>query len=107
MPSGTAPLRPPPADLHALNRVIASGTVALEPKAKVVVLFVLAHPVDIALGTALSLARTCHVSPSVVTRLVKALGFARFADFRELFKQSVRSECAGLEITYEHDIRTE
>jgi len=95
--------RLPPADLHALRRVIASGAVALEPKAKGVVRFALAHPVDIALGTANGLAQACNVSPSVVTRLVKAFGFARFADFRELFKQSVRSGCVGLETAFGRD----
>ena len=102
---GTGPLRPPPADLHALRQMIASGIVAIEPKADVVVRFALARPVDVALGTALSLAEICQVSPSVVARLVKAFGFSRFADFRDLFKQSVRSGCAGLEIAYEHEVR--
>lgn len=96
---GSTPPRRPPADLHAVTRAIASGTVAIEPKAVGVVRFALAHPVDVALGTAHRLAEACQVSPSVVTRLVKALGFARFADFRELFKQYVRSGCVGLEIT--------
>ena len=51
-------------------------------------------PVDAAFSTCQKVATKCNVSVSTVDRVAAMLGFECFAEFRDLFRQSLRT-CAA------------
>ena len=52
--------------------------------------FALAHPYDMAFGSALSIATQCGVSVSPVFRLASRLGFEGFRDMKAFFGGQLR-----------------
>lgn len=83
-----------PSDLAALKSAIASQSIALSYHHLRIVRVAFERPELIAFGTASSVADIFAVSPSTVMRLTKALGFARFRDFRTLFREHLRTTAA-------------
>ena len=87
MPSLTAL---PPASLDALHDLIVKREIPLRGRAAQVLRFAIENPLDIALGTTVSISQKCQVSVATVVRLVTRLGFHSFAEFRELFRKACR-----------------
>ena len=52
--------------------------------------FALAHPYDMAFGTALGIATQCGVSVSPIFRLASRLGFEGFRDMKEFIGSQLR-----------------
>ncbi len=89
-PRGTLEGSAPPrylADLSdRLSRCVGRG-----PKGAVkVARYAMAHPYDIAFGTARDIAARCAVSTTPVVRLALKLGFEGFRDMREFFRSALR-----------------
>ena len=76
-----------------------------------------ARPEAIAFGNAASVAARCQIAPSSVSRVVKALGYGSFRDFRQIYRDHMlalsRRSCfappgdagqGGWKL-YEHDLR--
>ena len=63
--------------------------------------FALAHPDEIALGTAASIAVAADVQPSTLVRLAHQLGYGGFSDFQSVFRERLKSRAS----TYEERLR--
>jgi DNA-binding MurR/RpiR family transcriptional regulator len=59
--------------------------------------YALAHPDDIALGTAASIAAAAHVQPSTLVRLAQQLGFRGFSDFQLVFRSRLKVRASTYE----------
>jgi DNA-binding MurR/RpiR family transcriptional regulator len=59
--------------------------------------YALAHPDDIALGTAASIATAAHVQPSTLVRLAQQLGFRGFSDFQLVFRSRLKVRASTYE----------
>jgi DNA-binding MurR/RpiR family transcriptional regulator len=59
--------------------------------------YALAHPDDIALGTAASIATAAHVQPSTLVRLAQQLGFRGFSDFQQVFRSRLKVRASTYE----------
>ncbi|MGX5720876.1 MurR/RpiR family transcriptional regulator [Shinella zoogloeoides] len=84
-----------PKDMAALKLQIANRAVRLPAQCERIARIVFQRPEIVAFGTARSIAQTFTVSPSTIMRLIRALGFARFRDFRALFQDHLRSASAA------------
>ena len=87
----TGPGIMPPASLAELRARIVRRDIRLGRQAETVLRYVVENPEDAAFGTCKSIAQSCKVSGATVDRLAGSLGFSRFADFRDLFRQSLHS----------------
>ena len=63
--------------------------------------YALAHPEDIALGTAASIAKAAQVQPSTFVRLAHHLGYEGFSDLQSVFRDRLKSRSS----TYEERLR--
>jgi len=59
--------------------------------------FALAHPDEIALGTAASIAEAADVQPSTLVRLAHHLGYEGFSDFQGLFRERLKTRASTYE----------
>jgi DNA-binding MurR/RpiR family transcriptional regulator len=59
--------------------------------------YALAHPDDIALGTAASIATAAHVQPSTLVRLAQQLGYRGFSDFQAVFRNRLKVRASTYE----------
>jgi DNA-binding MurR/RpiR family transcriptional regulator len=59
--------------------------------------YALAHPDDIALGTAASIATAAHVQPSTLVRLAQQLGYRGFSDFQAVFRSRLKVRASTYE----------
>jgi DNA-binding MurR/RpiR family transcriptional regulator len=59
--------------------------------------YALAHPDDIALGTAASIASAAHVQPSTLVRLAQQLGYRGFSDFQAVFRGRLKVRASTYE----------
>lgn len=59
--------------------------------------YALAHPDDIALGTAASIATAARVQPSTLVRLAQQLGFRGFSDFQSVFRSRLKVRASTYE----------
>ena len=59
--------------------------------------FVLAHPDDMALGTAASIAKAADVQPSTLVRLAHHLGYEGFSDLQTVFRDRLKSRASSYE----------
>jgi len=50
----------------------------------------LAHPETVAFGTLQSLANESGVSPGIVLRMLRSLGYGSFSDFKTPFQNALR-----------------
>jgi hypothetical protein len=60
--------------------------------------YALAHPDDIALGTAASIAKAANVQPSTLVRLAQQLGFRGFSDFQSVFRSRLKVRASSYPI---------
>ena len=59
--------------------------------------YALAHPDDIALGTAASIATAANVQPSTLVRLAQQLGFRGFSEFQLVFRSRLKVRASTYE----------
>ena len=108
MKSATATQNRRPGDRHAVPRSfeqlrdhIASRQADLPKRLAQAARFALAHPDEIALGTAASIAIAADVQPSTLVRLAHQLGYEGFSDFQSVFRDRLKSRAS----TYEERLR--
>lgn len=82
-------IRKPTTVAELKDMIVATG-LSLPEQQERVARTALAYPEIVAFGTAQSLANRCGVSPSTVVRVVTALGFDNFREFRKVFRQHIR-----------------
>ncbi|MDW9366463.1 MurR/RpiR family transcriptional regulator [Sinorhizobium meliloti] len=82
--------RMPPSNLRELKAMIAKKQVVFPGERKRVMRAILDHPEIIAFGTATSIAAACGVSSATVVRLAGHLGFRKFRDFKNLFRDHLK-----------------
>jgi DNA-binding MurR/RpiR family transcriptional regulator len=80
-----------PESLTELREMIAKRKVRLGDGLETVARFMLENPLDAAFGTCSAIASRCNVSTATVNRLASSFGFGKYAEFRELFRQPLRS----------------
>ncbi len=81
----------PPASLDELRGMIVRREIRMSRQLEAVLRHVIGNPMDAAFGTCRSIAERCNVSAATVDRLAATLGFDGFADFRDLFRRSLRA----------------
>ena len=59
--------------------------------------FVLAHPEDVALGTAASISKAAEVQPSTLVRLARHLGYDGFSDLQMVFRERLKTRSTSYE----------
>lgn len=79
--------RCPPSSLYELKSMIARRKVVFPGELERVMRAILDQPEFIAFGTAASIAGRCGVSRTTVVRLASHLGFGKFRDFKNLFRE--------------------
>ncbi|RVH90099.1 MurR/RpiR family transcriptional regulator [Sinorhizobium medicae] len=79
--------RTPPSNLYELKSMIAKREVVFPGELERVMRAVLDQPEFIAFSTATSIAGKCGVSRTTVVRLASHLGFGKFRDFKNLFRE--------------------
>ncbi|MGN6549996.1 MAG: MurR/RpiR family transcriptional regulator, partial [Pararhizobium sp.] len=63
--------------------------------------FALAHPEEVALGTAASIAAAAGIQPSTLVRLARHFGYDGFSDFQSVFRERLKSRAS----TYEERLK--
>ncbi len=79
-----------PADFAALREAILARHAELPKRLAHVAGFALAHPDEVAFGTAASVATSAGVQPSTLVRLAQALGFSGFSGLQAIFRDRLR-----------------
>jgi DNA-binding MurR/RpiR family transcriptional regulator len=82
--------RGPPSDYAELRRRLAEDAPGRGPGFAQAANFIGEHPLEIALGSAISVAERCDISTASVVRLAQHLGFQGFADMRAFFRGLLR-----------------
>lgn len=77
----------PPRDFDALRAALVARDRRLSRRLSQVAQFCLNHPEEVAVSTLVRLAELAEVPPATITRFVKALGFAGFADLQLVFRE--------------------
>lgn len=80
----------PPRNLQELHDIIGTRKLRFSKQHTIILRHAFEMPTDVALGTTQSLAENCKVSAASVSRLSRFLGFEKYAEFRNLFRQSLR-----------------
>ncbi|PWW02065.1 RpiR family transcriptional regulator [Hoeflea marina] len=92
---------PAPRTFDALKDLVATGHARLPKRLSQAAQYALAHPDDIALGTAASIAAAAGVQPSTLVRLAHHFGYGGFSDFQLVFRDRLKSRAS----TYEERLR--
>lgn len=79
-----------PRDFPGLRDLLFARREALPKRLAQVAAFTIAHPDDIAFGTAASIAEAAEVQPSTLVRFAQALGYAGFSDLQAVFRGRLR-----------------
>ena len=90
-----------PRSFEALRDVVAAGHAGLPKRLAQAAHYALAHPDEIALGTAASIAASADVQPSTLVRLAQHLGYDGFSGFQAVFRDRLKSRAS----TYEERLR--
>ena len=85
------------ASFEELRGSIVGAAGALPKKLAQAAHYALAHPDDIALGTAASIAKAAQVQPSTLVRLSQHLGYRGFSDFQAVFRSRLKVRAATYE----------
>jgi len=93
--------RAAPRSFEALRREVAAGQSSLPKRLAQAAQFALAHPDEIALGTAASIASAAEVQPSTLVRLARHFGYEGFSDFQSVFRERLKARAS----TYEERLR--
>lgn len=91
-----------PRDFEGLKTLLAARREALPRRLQQVAEFAMAHPDEMAFGTAASIAALAQVQPSTLVRFAKALGYAGFSDLQGVFRHRLRERWPD----YEERLRT-
>ena len=86
-----------PRDFAALRALIHGRRAAMPKRLAQVAAFALAHPDEIAFGTAASVAGKAKVQPSTLVRFSQALGYQGFSDLQSVFRQELRERLPSYE----------
>lgn len=79
-----------PADFKALREHLATGKVRLPRKLTQVATYFLAHPDEIAFGTAATIAMHAEVQPSTLVRFAQTLGYSGFSELQGVFRERLK-----------------
>jgi DNA-binding MurR/RpiR family transcriptional regulator len=90
------PLVPPPS-FDELKARIASRHDAFPKRLAQAAHHALAHPDEVALGTAASIAEAAGVQPSTLVRLAHHLGYQGFSDFQSVFRDRLKVRASTYE----------
>jgi DNA-binding MurR/RpiR family transcriptional regulator len=82
----------PPRDLHELRALMAERQGKLPKRLLKAGEFLLAHPNDVALGTASEIAAQADVQSSTLVRFAQALGYPGFTELRAVFRSHAREQ---------------
>ncbi|MBU4528070.1 MAG: MurR/RpiR family transcriptional regulator [Hoeflea sp.] len=94
---GTSGGRKAPRDFEALRNHVAASQTSLPKRLAQAAHYALAHPDEIALGTAASLADAAAVQPSTLVRLARHLGYDGFTDFQTVFRDRLKDRASSYE----------
>lgn len=86
-----------PANFEELRAHIVGNANELPKKLAQAAQYALAHPDEIALGTAAGIATAAHVQPSTLVRLAQQLGFRGFSDFQAVFRSRLKVRASTYE----------
>lgn len=79
-----------PRDFDALKLLLVSRRADLPRRLQQVAEFAVAHPDELAFGTAASIAELASVQPSTLVRFAKAVGYSGFSDMQSVFRHRLR-----------------
>lgn len=88
--SDEQPVEAAPEDFEALRAAFAERRNRLPKRLKQVAVFALAHPDEVAFGTAAGIAERAGVQPSTLVRLAQSLGYAGFSELQQIFRARLR-----------------
>ena len=91
-----------PRDFDSLRSVMIERKAAMPKRLAQVAAYALAHPDEIAFGTAASIATAAEVQPSTLVRLARHLGFHGFSDLQTVFRERLRER----NLSYEERLAT-
>lgn len=72
-------------------RLLVNAYAELTPELQKAAKFMVEHPEEIGLSSMRSVARDAGVNPATITRLTKTLGFEKYEELREPFRQRLRA----------------
>lgn len=87
-----------PESLADLREMIAKRRVHLGSGLETVARYLLDNPFDAAFGTCRTIASRCRVSTATVNRLASSFGFGKYSEFRDLFRQTLRSDSLPMDV---------
>lgn len=96
-PNTNNPVQRAPRSFEELRHYIAANQSDLPKRLGQAAQFALAHPDDIALGTAASVASAADVQPSTLVRLARHLGYEGFSDFQSVFRERLKNRASSYE----------
>ncbi|WP_411037502.1 hypothetical protein [Shinella sp. BYT-45] len=83
-----------PQSIEHIKAEIVAGRLRLPGKLTALAHWTFENPAEVALATALSLARQCDVPPSAVQRLASALGFTGFRRMKAAYRVHAARQAA-------------
>ncbi|WP_420347929.1 MurR/RpiR family transcriptional regulator [Pelagibius sp.] len=87
-PEGDLPA--PPRDFAGLRTLLMERHATLPKRLAQVARFAVAHPDEMAFGTAASIAEQAAVQPSTLVRFAQTIGYQGFSDLQEIFRSRLR-----------------
>ncbi len=81
----------PTADVDALLERLAGEMEEMSPQLRKAAAYVLDHPIDVGFASVRELADAAAVKPNTLVRMARAVGFEGYDEFREPFRQELRS----------------
>ena len=87
----------PPQNFNALRDHIIGQHPHLPKRLAQIAAFALEQPDEIALGTAVSIAKKAQVQPSTLIRFAQALGYPGFTDLQAVFRDRLREKVLNYE----------
>ena len=88
---------PAPRDFDGLKAAIIERKDQMPKRLAQVAAYALAHPDEIAFGTAASIASASAVQPSTLVRLAHHLGYGGFSDLQTIFRERLRERNSSYE----------
>ncbi|WP_422367119.1 MurR/RpiR family transcriptional regulator [Pelagibius sp.] len=98
----------PPRDFAGLRNLLIDRHQTLPKRLSQVARFAVAHPDEMAFGTAASIAEQADVQPSTLVRFAQTIGYQGFSDLQEIFRSRLRDRWPDYEErlqTLEHQSR--
>ena len=86
-----------PGTFVALREALIDRQPRLPKRLAQVAAFAMAHPDEIAFGTAASIAQRAEVQPSTLVRFAQALGYGGFSDLQSVFRERLRDRVPSYE----------